>query len=144
MTERDNDVGPRVRTVAHMRQLMAAATALGVANGAVACTKPKDAPDAGDDVGKQFGPPDPSTAVTAPPVMNPAPDPTLTAESTPDAATFAGPDAARARADAGRPKDPGRGYRVVDPLPRPTRINCNPPYTVDANGKKKYKAECIE
>lgn len=124
-----------------MRQLMAAATVLGVANGAIACTKGKDSTTELD-AGKPFGPPDPSSAMTAPPVM--PPDPSLTAEGTPDAATFAGPDAARARAEAGASKDPGRGYRVVDPIPRPTRLNCNPPYTVDAKGKKKYKPECLE
>jgi hypothetical protein len=124
-----------------MREMMAAATLLGAANAATACDngmKPADAGgeppnDAGADANNAIGPP--VAAVV---------DASITAESTLDATTFAGPDAAKQRAEAGAiPKDPGRGYRVVDPLPRPSR--CDPPYTIDpATGRRKYKKECLE
>ncbi|MFO0736260.1 MAG: hypothetical protein U0270_10280 [Labilithrix sp.] len=131
-----------------MRELMAAATLLGAANAALACsTKANDARDGGDGGGGD-APKDATTgaeldAATAEVASDAAVDAMRVAESTPDATTFAGPDAARKRAEAGAPKDPGRGYRVVDPLPRPTR--CNPPYTTDPQtGHRKYKPECIE
>jgi hypothetical protein len=131
----------RRRTVAHMRQLIAAATILGGANAATACghkDKPPPPKDAGDD---DAGPLEAGADADAV-------DADATAESTLDSAVFAGPDAAKKRADAGKvPKVPNHGYTVVDPLPRPTSLpqkNCDPPFTYDANGNKHYKPECLK
>jgi eukaryotic-like serine/threonine-protein kinase len=33
--------------------------------------------------------------------------------------------------------------RTATPPPPPVRKNCDPPYTIDANGRKKYKLECM-
>jgi len=127
-----------------MRQLMAAATILGGANAATACghkDKPLPPKDAGDD---DAGPiVDAGVEAAAEPI-----DADATAESTLDSAVFAGPDAAKKRADAGKvPKVPNHGYTVVDPLPRPTSLppkNCDPPFYYDEHQTKRYKPECIK
>ncbi len=33
--------------------------------------------------------------------------------------------------------------RTATPAPPPVRKNCDPPYTIDSNGRKKYKLECM-
>ena len=33
--------------------------------------------------------------------------------------------------------------RTATPAPAPVRKNCDPPYTIDSNGRKKYKLECM-
>jgi serine/threonine-protein kinase len=33
--------------------------------------------------------------------------------------------------------------RTATPAPVPGRKNCDPPYTIDSNGRKKYKLECM-
>ena len=33
--------------------------------------------------------------------------------------------------------------RTATPAPPPVRKNCDPPYTIDANGRKKYKLDCM-
>lgn len=158
--EADADIGervedgrapPRARAVAHMRQLMAAATVLGAANAALACgTKTKDAGDGGDGgnpIDAARDDVDATDASANAPLD--AADAMAVAESTLDATTFAGPDAAKKRAEAGASRPTGGGYRVVDPLPNPTRRphnpHCDPPYIVDPQtGHRKYKVDCIE
>jgi len=36
---------------------------------------------------------------------------------------------------------PSKTVTVV--TPPPPKKNCDPPYTIDANGRKKYKLECL-
>lgn len=133
----------RDRTLAHAKRLVAAAAVLGV--GEEGCKK-ELAPRVDADAA-----PAPSTSVdplpTAPPVATP--DPSATAESTADTANFLDAGTVAQKRDAGKiPKQPDLGYRVVDPLPPPTRLPkvnaCDPPYTYDSQGHRHYKPECLK
>ena len=144
--------GARQRTLAHLQALVTAAAVVGAGSSTASCKKmlgqgksdgaPDDADVTNAADGAAAGP-----AGTVPPVA----DPNATAESTLDATAFADAGEVQARADAGKERDAGVGYRVVDPMPTPTRIpkggkrtvGCEPPYYFDAQGRKHYKPECL-
>lgn len=47
------------------------------------------------------------------------------------------------RTDAAAPDPTSKEPRKKPWLTRPPRLNCNPPYTLDANGRKRYKPHCL-
>jgi len=142
----------RAKTLAHLNKLVAAAAVLGVGSLAEACKKPpppasKDEP-LGDDAS-------PSASASASASASSSASASASASaSLPDDAGFVAPstsDTAAFRGDAGpgavkpKPKPPPT-YHVVDPIPHPTRVpkgKCETPFTIDANGVKHYKPECL-
>ena len=84
---------------------------------------------------------------TATPTPTPTPTPTATATPTPDwtAAASPTPPATPTPAAAAAPTTTPTATPTLAPSarakPKP-KVNCNPPFTVDSNGRQHYKPEC--
>jgi hypothetical protein len=132
LAKKDRDTGPRERTIAHMKRLLALATS---ASAIAACTKgyavvdPLPPPGTAT-VGPPLPPPDAGAGMDADTPFGPfqSPDDAYKVAAMDDA----GP--ADAGTDAGAKKKkkvvispvPTRGYMVVDPLPPPSMNNRKP------------------
>jgi serine/threonine-protein kinase len=84
--------------------------------------------------------PGPSSGASALPGPDPSAQPLLYVQAEPPAATSAPPPAARPTATPPRPLP--ATSKPAPPAPAP-RKNCDPPFSLDANGHKKYKLECM-
>jgi eukaryotic-like serine/threonine-protein kinase len=83
-----------------------------------------------------------ASAGAAPPaVMIPEPDPVPL--DTPSAAPSASATASAAPTHTAPRPTAATPTPVKPPVVAPPRRDCNPPYTIDANGRKKYKLECM-
>ena len=85
-----------------------------------------------------------SNLPTPPPIPTPsatAPAPTTTTDVTPEAGAA---EAVADEADAGSATTPSAtATATAAPRPLPKKNPCDPPYTVDENGHRKYKLECM-
>ena len=130
LAKKDRDAGPRERTIAHMKRLLALTASAGVV---AACTKGYAVVDPL---------PPPGTATIGPPTGPDAGPPGVMDAESPFGPFVSPDDAAKlgsmddggaqdAGVDAGAKKKkipivstvPTRGYMVVDPLPPPTSMN---------------------
>jgi serine/threonine-protein kinase len=87
-----------------------------------------------------------STAVTAAapaaPPSHAAPPATATPSPPAASAASAAPSAAPQATPAPTPREPVRAKPVARTV-KPKSKNCTPPYTIDASGRRRYKAECF-
>jgi eukaryotic-like serine/threonine-protein kinase len=90
-----------------------------------------------------------TTAPAIVPVDSALPPPSALPSLEPPAETAATPPAASAAASAApvattQPPPARPAHSSVGPGPKPSRANCNPPYTIDpATGEHRYKPECL-
>ena len=82
-----------------------------------------------------------AAAAAAAPVPVPAPVPEPT-DPVPPSATAAAPPAPSTHPPVRAAASPPPASARPPPAPAPRR-DCNPPYTIDTNGRKKYKLECM-
>jgi serine/threonine protein kinase len=96
--------------------------------------------------GEATSPVSAASAASAP-APSPPPSATATATAEPSAAPEAAPPAESASASAAPPvathATPRPQPHVATPPPKPKHNDCDPPFTIDANGRKHYKADCL-
>jgi serine/threonine-protein kinase len=87
---------------------------------------------------------EPARSVVVPTPLAPASAPPLAASSAPAVASSASaPPIALEPSARPRPAPPFTVRPVAKPAPLPSR-SCEPPYTLDAQGHRKYKEECLQ